>query len=84
MTVGTSSELIAPFGSALGLTGGLVFCTRLHGQWHVILLAAILCICFFTQRHEWVFPIEMAALIFIYVRNIMLLHVEDPENVQAP
>lgn len=51
--------------------------------WYLSLGAAILQTACFTQRKEWVFAIGMAATIFIYVRNILLLRVPEPEEEQA-
>jgi len=82
-----------------GLVGQALFATRFALQWAVTekrrestippafwylsLVAAILQTACFTQRQEWVFAIGMAATIFIYIRNIMLLRVQEPEEEQA-
>lgn len=50
--------------------------------WYLSLGATILQTACFTQRQEWVFAIGMAATVFVYIRNIMLLRVQKPEEGQ--
>jgi lipid-A-disaccharide synthase-like uncharacterized protein len=73
----------------IGLLGQVLFASRFLIQWvmterkqesvvppafwHISLCAAILQTACFTQRHEWIFAVGMAATILIYIRNITLL-----------
>ena len=51
--------------------------------WHLSLLAATLQTACFAQRQEWIFATGMAATIIIYLRNIMLLRVREPQGEPA-
>jgi lipid-A-disaccharide synthase-like uncharacterized protein len=77
---------------AVGVLGQLFFALRFLVQWlateikrksvvppafwYLSLVAALLQMAAFLQRHEWIFAAGMAATIVIYARNIWLIQVE--------